>query len=306
MDIRLKRAYEPASPSDGYRVLVDRLWPRGLSKERAMLDEWAKDLPPSTELREWFGHEPSRFAEFRRRYVNELREQRPRLTELRRRASHGTLTLVYSARDTEHNDAVVLAEILRRGLPRQTITQTTHHARRKGAKTMTEHQKKNGKIGEDTRDCRRCRRLRRGKGSASLGARRRSPAELARTRCPRLDVRLLRRERRRVPLLGWPRRGLRVARSRSERTPPRSRRLARADDQRTSEDQADGVEIERQVVQGAAAEILVSATTPTTCWSSDPAVTAASRPPARVSESAMRPPRSLPGRCRPRPQTSIR
>jgi uncharacterized protein YeaO (DUF488 family) len=116
--IRLKRAYEPATSSDGYRVLIDRLWPRGVSRERAKLDEWERELPPSTKLRRWFGHDPSRFEEFRRRYIEELRDQRPRLTELRRRARSGTLTLVYSARDTEHNDAVVLAEILRRGLPR--------------------------------------------------------------------------------------------------------------------------------------------------------------------------------------------
>jgi uncharacterized protein YeaO (DUF488 family) len=118
MDIRLKRAYDDASPSDGYRVLIDRLWPRGVSKKKAKLDEWDKGLSPSTELREWFGHEPSRFAEFRRRYINELSRERPRLTELRRRARQGTLTLVYSAHDTEHNDAVVLADALRRGLPR--------------------------------------------------------------------------------------------------------------------------------------------------------------------------------------------
>jgi len=117
VDIRLKRAYEPASPSDGYRVLIDRLWPRGLSKQRAKLDEWEKELSPSTELRRWFGHEPSRFPEFRRRYISELRYERQRLSELRRRARQGTLTLVYSAHDTEHNDAVVLAEVLRRGLP---------------------------------------------------------------------------------------------------------------------------------------------------------------------------------------------
>lgn len=117
MDIRLKRAYEPASRSDGYRVLVDRLWPRGVSKERARLDEWDKELAPSAELREWFGHEPNRFAEFRRRYIGELRGDRSRLTELRRRARAGALTLVYSAHDSEHNDAVVLAEVLRRGLP---------------------------------------------------------------------------------------------------------------------------------------------------------------------------------------------
>ena len=118
MDIRLKRAYDSASPSDGYRVLIDRLWPRGVSKSKAKLDEWDKELPPSTELREWFGHEPSRFPEFRRRYISELRYKRQRLSELRRRARKGTLTLVYSAHDTEHNDAVVLADVLRRGLPR--------------------------------------------------------------------------------------------------------------------------------------------------------------------------------------------
>ena len=117
MDIRLKRAYEPASPADGYRVLVDRLWPRGVSKQRAMLDDWQKELAPSTELRQWFGHEPRRFPEFRRRYLDELRGERPRLAELRRRARDGALTLVYAARDAEHNEAVVLADVLRRGLP---------------------------------------------------------------------------------------------------------------------------------------------------------------------------------------------
>jgi uncharacterized protein YeaO (DUF488 family) len=118
MDVRLKRAYEPAAPADGYRVLIDRLWPRGLSRGRAKLDYWEKELAPSTSLRQWFGHEPSRFEEFRRRYIEELRSERPRLAELRRRARQGTLTLVYSARDAEHNDAVVLAEVLRRGLPK--------------------------------------------------------------------------------------------------------------------------------------------------------------------------------------------
>src|SRR3954452_14284057 len=117
MDVRLKRAYIPAESSDGHRVLIDRLWPRGVSRQGAMLDGWEKELAPSTELRQWFGHEPTRFEEFRRRYIEELRSQRPRLAALRRRARNGTLTLVYSARDAEHNDAVVLAEILRRGLP---------------------------------------------------------------------------------------------------------------------------------------------------------------------------------------------
>ena len=118
MDIRLKRAYEPAAPSDGYRVLIDRLWPRGVSRKKARLDAWERELAPSAELRQWFGHQPNRFEEFRRRYIEELRQQRPRLTELRRRARDGTLTLVYAARDSDHNDAVVLAAVLRRGLPR--------------------------------------------------------------------------------------------------------------------------------------------------------------------------------------------
>ena len=116
MNICVKRAYEPASPSDGYRVLVDRLWPRGVSKQRAHLDEWVRELAPSTDLREWFGHEPSRFSEFRKRYVAELRQERALLTGLRQHAQEGKLTIVYSARDTEHNDAVVLAGVLRHGL----------------------------------------------------------------------------------------------------------------------------------------------------------------------------------------------
>jgi len=118
MDVRMKRAYDARAPADGYRVLIDRLWPRGISRQRAGLDEWARDLAPSTELRRWFGHEPGRFEEFRRRYIDELRERRSRLAELRRRARRGTITLVYSAHDAEHNDAVVLAEVIRRGLPR--------------------------------------------------------------------------------------------------------------------------------------------------------------------------------------------
>ena len=125
MDVRLKRAYEPASEEDGYRVLVDRLWPRGVSRQQAKLDEWEKELAPSTKLREWFGHQPGRFPEFRRRYIAELRAHRSRLKELRRRARIGTLTLVYSAHDSEHNDAVVLAEVLRRGLPNRRAARPT-------------------------------------------------------------------------------------------------------------------------------------------------------------------------------------
>lgn len=119
MDVRLKRAYEPSERSDGYRVLIDRIWPRGVSKETAHLDEWAHELAPSSELRRWFGHDPTRFIEFRRRYLDELAAQQEKLRELRRRAREGTLTLVYGARDTQHNDAVVLAELLRRGRRRR-------------------------------------------------------------------------------------------------------------------------------------------------------------------------------------------
>jgi uncharacterized protein YeaO (DUF488 family) len=119
MDVRLKRAYEPWGPADGHRVLIDRLWPRGVSREKAKLDAWEKELAPSAELRRWFGHDRERFEEFRRRYIEELRSQRPRLTALRRRAREGTLTLVYAAHDADNNDAVVLAEVLRRGLPRR-------------------------------------------------------------------------------------------------------------------------------------------------------------------------------------------
>jgi uncharacterized protein YeaO (DUF488 family) len=117
LDVRVKRAYEPAISADGYRVLIDRLWPRGVSREQAKLDAWEKELAPSADLRGWFGHEPRRFEEFRRRYHEELRSQRSRLTALRRRARDGTVTLVYSAQDPEHNDAVVLAAVLRNGLP---------------------------------------------------------------------------------------------------------------------------------------------------------------------------------------------
>lgn len=114
--IKLKRAYEPASSDDGYRVLVDRLWPRGIAKANLKIDSWEKDLGPSTELRKWFGHDPERWTEFRRRYLQELDDpgKQPLLESLADRARHGTVTLIYSARDTEHNQAVVLKEALDR------------------------------------------------------------------------------------------------------------------------------------------------------------------------------------------------
>jgi len=115
VDVRIKRAYEPAAASDGERILIDRIWPRGVTREEAQLDEWARELAPSAHLRGWFAHDPDRFAEFRRRYSLELAAHGDKLRDLRRRARAGTLTLVYAARDEEHNDAVVLAEVLRRG-----------------------------------------------------------------------------------------------------------------------------------------------------------------------------------------------
>ena len=114
-EVRLQRAYDEPRAGDGYRVLVDRVWPRGVSKEQAAVDLWMKEIGPSAELRKWFGHDPARFAEFRRRYLTELLAHESKVRELRRLARNGTLTLVYGARDTEHNDAVVLAELLRRG-----------------------------------------------------------------------------------------------------------------------------------------------------------------------------------------------
>jgi len=113
--IQTKRAYEEPEPGDGYRVLIDHIWPRGVAKERAKLDEWAKELAPSGELRKWFDHEPDRFPEFRSRYRSELEERGKKLEELRGRAKAGPLTIVYAARDQEHNNAVVLAELLREG-----------------------------------------------------------------------------------------------------------------------------------------------------------------------------------------------
>ncbi|MGX5729530.1 DUF488 domain-containing protein [Pseudoxanthomonas beigongshangi] len=117
MDLRIKRAYEPASRTDGKRILVDRLWPRGVSKEK--LDaEWMKAVAPSAELRTWYGHVPARWDGFRQRYFAELDAQPEVLAPLREALRHGRVTLVYGARDPEHNQAVALAEYLKK-----------HHAR---------------------------------------------------------------------------------------------------------------------------------------------------------------------------------
>lgn len=111
-NIKLKRAYEPAAATDGTRVLADRLWPRGVSKKKAALDRWIKEIAPSTNLRKWFGHDPARWDEFRRRYREELHRNADLLSQLRSLARSGPLTLVYSAHDEEHNDVVVLRNVL--------------------------------------------------------------------------------------------------------------------------------------------------------------------------------------------------
>jgi len=112
MVIQLKRAYEPPTPDDGFRILVDRLWPRAVSKYSAQIDLWLKEIAPSAELRRWFCHDPSKWAEFRTRYFRELDEHPDAVAQLCEFTRKGPVTLVYGARDQEHNDAVALKEYL--------------------------------------------------------------------------------------------------------------------------------------------------------------------------------------------------
>lgn len=112
MRVALKRVYEPPSDADGTRVLVDRLWPRGLSKDKACVDLWLKEIAPTTQLRQWFGHDPQKWAEFQRRYRAELEANPETVSMLKDALSKGPATLVYGARDETHNDAVVLADYL--------------------------------------------------------------------------------------------------------------------------------------------------------------------------------------------------
>lgn len=111
-EVQIKRIYDAPALSDGYRVLVDRIWPRGIKKRDAALDDWLRELAPSTKLRKWFGHDPRRWNEFRERYRLELREQAPRLNALRQEVARRRVTLIYSARDPRHNQAVVLKEVI--------------------------------------------------------------------------------------------------------------------------------------------------------------------------------------------------
>lgn len=110
--LRLKRAYEPADPGDGMRVLVDRLWPRGLHKDAAGIDLWLKEIAPSTELRQWFGHDPARWKEFQRKYRAELRAHTDLLDKIKEALREGPVTLLFAAHDEEHNNAVVISDLL--------------------------------------------------------------------------------------------------------------------------------------------------------------------------------------------------
>jgi uncharacterized protein YeaO (DUF488 family) len=113
MDIRIKRAYDAPAKNDGYRVLVDRVWPRGVSKEDAQFDAWLKDLAPSSDLRKWFGHDPGKWRQFKEKYFRELDGRRELVGELLENIGGGRATLVYGARDREHNNAVALKQYLR-------------------------------------------------------------------------------------------------------------------------------------------------------------------------------------------------
>jgi uncharacterized protein YeaO (DUF488 family) len=112
MGFRLKRVYDNPAKADGRRVLVDRVWPRGLTKEKAQIDEWLKEIAPSTRLRKWFGHDPARWEEFKKRYAAELKDQREQVEQLAQQARKRTVTLLFGAKDIEHNNAVALKEFL--------------------------------------------------------------------------------------------------------------------------------------------------------------------------------------------------
>jgi uncharacterized protein YeaO (DUF488 family) len=110
MNIKIKRVYEKPDKEDGRRILVDRLWPRGMTKEKASVDLWLKDIAPSTELRKWFGHDPSKWEEFKTRYLRELKENSEPIQTLRQELKKGKVTLLYGAKDEDHNEALVILE----------------------------------------------------------------------------------------------------------------------------------------------------------------------------------------------------
>lgn len=110
--VTVKRIYDETSKADGFRVLVDRIWPRGIAKKAAAIDSWAKEIAPSTELRKWFNHDPAKWSEFQKRYRDELKEQMPAVKELLAECGDRRLTLVVAAKDTHHNQAVVLKDVI--------------------------------------------------------------------------------------------------------------------------------------------------------------------------------------------------
>jgi len=112
MNIKIKRVYEQPDRKDGERILVDRLWPRGLTKEKGHVDLWIKEIAPSTDLRKWFGHDPKKWKNFRRRYETEIRHKEDLIKVLKQKAREGTITLIYGARDEKHNEALVLRQFL--------------------------------------------------------------------------------------------------------------------------------------------------------------------------------------------------
>ena len=112
MTVKIKRAYEPPDESDGARILVDRLWPRGLTKEKASIDLWLKEIAPSTELRKWYAHDPAKWKSFRRRYETEISHKEDLVKILKQKAREGTITLIYGARDEKHNEALILKQLL--------------------------------------------------------------------------------------------------------------------------------------------------------------------------------------------------
>ena len=110
--VRIKRIYDPVSPDDGKRICIDRLWPRGMKKEEVKMDEWLKEISPSDTLRKWFGHDPSKYEEFKKRYIKELEPHAEILERIKKEGKKETVTLLFSAKDVEHNNATVLEEIL--------------------------------------------------------------------------------------------------------------------------------------------------------------------------------------------------
>jgi uncharacterized protein YeaO (DUF488 family) len=114
MEIKLKRVYETSAKKDGTRILVDRLWPRGLTKQKASVDIWLKEIAPSTELRKWFHHDPEKWKEFKQRYLMELKSKKEQIELLKKQLKKGTVILLYGAKDEEHNEALVLKELLDR------------------------------------------------------------------------------------------------------------------------------------------------------------------------------------------------